>query len=435
MDRISDGVFLTGATGFVGMELLARYLERTDRRVHALVRGADDREVAARMERTLLCLFGPDHPYSERVVAVRGDITRPGLDLRGGLDGLAERVSEIVHCAATVSFELQLQAARAINVGGTLHVLQFAERCHARGGLRRFSYISTAYVAGEHAGCFSEDDLDVGQRFRNSYEQSKFEAECLLARWWERLPLTVLRPSIIVGERDSGWTASFNVLYWPLRAFARGAYAALPARRDAPVDVVPVDYVADAIFALSQAPEAEGATFHLTAGAHASSVGELVELASAFFGSPAPRLIEPSLYRRVVHPLLVRATRDERHRHALTRSEVFFPYFAMRVAYDDRRSRVALRGAGITPTPLRTYFDRLVEFALAADWGRRQIPRASIARRWEPLLPYGRVARVERTARVRRAGQVRPTEQARRAAQIRRAAQVPQPHARLVLPE
>ena len=97
----------------------------------------------------------------------------------------------------------------------------------------------------------------------------------------------MLRPSIIVGERESGWTASFNVLYWPLRAFSRGAYAALPARGDAPVDVVPVDYVADAIFALSQAPEAEGATFHLTAGAHASSVGELVELAAS--SSRVPR--------------------------------------------------------------------------------------------------------------------------------------------------
>ena len=213
-------------------------------------------------------------------------------------DWLAERVSEIVHGAASVSFELPLPDARAINVEGTRRVLEFAERCQARGGLRRFSYISTAYVAGEHAGCFSEDDLDVGQRFRNAYEQSKFEAESLLAGWRGRLPITVLRPSIIVGERDSGWTASFNVLYWPLRAFARGAYPALPARRDAPVDVVPVDYVADAIFALSQAPEAEGATFHLTAGAHASSVGELVELASAFFERPAPRLIDPSLYRR-----------------------------------------------------------------------------------------------------------------------------------------
>jgi thioester reductase-like protein len=377
-DRVSDGVLLTGATGFVGMELLARYLEHTDRRLYALVRGADNREVKARMERVLQRLYGTGHPFAGRVVAVRGDLTRSRLGIRAGLDGLAEQVSEIVHCAASVSFELELEDARAINVDGTRRVLEFAQRCHERGGLRRFTYISTAYIAGEHVGCFSEDDVNVGQRFRNTYEQSKFEAECLLASWRERFPITVLRPSIIVGERDSGWTASFNVLYWPLRAFARGVYVALPARGDAPVDVVPVDYVADATFALSQAPEAEGATFHLTAGAHASNVDELVELASGFFGCRSPRLIEPSLYRRVVHPLLVRAARDDRYRRALIRSEVLFPYFATRVAYDNRRARVALAGSGIAPSPLRAYFDRLVEFALAAEWGRRQIPRASV---------------------------------------------------------
>ncbi len=369
---------------------MARYLERTDRRVYALVRGADDHEAAARVRRTLRTLFGSGHRYARRVVAVRGDITQPGLGLKGRRDALAEEVCEIVHGAASVSFELGLEEARAINVEGTRRVLAFAERCAARGSLRRLSHISTAYVAGEHGGCFSEDDLDVGQRFRNAYEQSKFEGESLVSRSRGRLPITVLRPSIVVGERESGWTASFNVLYWPLRAFARGAYLALPARRSAPVDVVPVDYVADAIFHLSQVREAEGATFHLTAGTHASSVGELVELASAFFGRPAPRLLDPSVYRRVVHPLLVRSSRDEHYRRALQRSEVFFPYFATRVRYDDRRSRVALRGTGIEAPPLRTYFERLVEFALAAEWGRRQIPRAHTWREMEPRHDQGK---------------------------------------------
>jgi thioester reductase-like protein len=370
-------VLLTGATGFVGMELLARYLERTDRQVHALVRGASDREVAARLDGTLCCLFGADHPYASRVVAVRGDLTRPGLGLGRRRDALAERVGEVVHGAASVSFGLALDASRATNVEGTRRMLELAQRCQERGGLRRFTYISTAYVGGEHAGCFSEDDLDVGQSFRNAYERSKFEAERLIASWRTRLPVTVTRPSIIVGEREGGWTASFNVLYWPLRAFSRGAYAALPARADAPVDVVPVDYVADAILALSRAPEAEGETFHLTAGTHVSSVGELVGLASRFFERPAPRLIDPTVYRRVVHPLLIRTSRDERFRRMLRHSEVFFPYFAARAHYDNRRARVALRGAGIGPSPLGDYFDQLVEFALAADWGRRQIPRAA----------------------------------------------------------
>jgi long-chain acyl-CoA synthetase len=375
----ADGVLLTGATGFVGMALLARYLERTERPVYLLVRGANDREAAARAEHAICMLFGPDHPYAKRVVALRGDITSPELGLRARRDEIAERVSEVMHGAASVSFELGLEASRAINVDGTRRVLEFARCCEARGGLSRLSYISTAYVAGEHRGCFSEDDLDVGQRFHNAYEQSKFEAERMVGRAGARLPITILRPSIVVGERPNGWTASFNGLYWPLRAFSRGTYAALPAHRDAPVDIVPADYVADASFTLAQMREAEGATFNLTAGAHTSTVGELVELATGFFGRPAPTLLDPWVYRRVVHPLLSSVVRDQRVRQALARSKVFFPYFAAGVRYDDRRARAALHGTGITQTPLRSYFDRLAAFALASAWGRRQITRAGAA--------------------------------------------------------
>jgi long-chain acyl-CoA synthetase len=378
-DWNSGAVLLTGATGFVGMELLARYLEQTDRHVLALGRGAHRREAAARTKRTLECLFGSGHPYGGRVTPVAGDITRDGLGLGDGLDGLAERVGEIVHGAASVSFGLEMKEARAINVQGTRRMLDLAERCQARGGLRRFSYVSTAFVAGEHAGRFGEDDLDVGQSFRNAYEQSKFEAESMVARARGRLPITVMRPSIVVGERSTGWTASFNVLYWPLRAFERGTYRALPARREAPVDVVPVDYVADAIFALSQAPEAEGCTYHLTAGEEATTVGEIIDLTTERFRRPAPRLIPPAPYRRLLHPLLRRVS-NQRHRRALARSEVFFPYFEMELTFDDRRARRALGQAGIEPTPLRRYFDRLVDFALAAEWGRQPIPRAAVAR-------------------------------------------------------
>ncbi len=374
------GVLLTGATGFIGMQLLARYLERTNRRVYTLVRGADNREVQARMQQTLARLYGSDHPYSDLVVALRGDITEPGLGLGRIGDSLSERVCDIVHGAASVSFSLGLPASRRINVVGTREVLAFADRCQMRGDLRRMSYVSTAFVSGEHGGCFSEDDLDVDQRFRNPYEASKFEAERMVGRSRSHLPVTILRPSIVVGETGSGFTTSFNVLYWPLRALARGAYQALPARSDGVVDVVPVDYVADAIFALTAAREAEGATFNLTAGRSASSVGEILELACNFFGRSAPRLIEPQLYRHVLHPLLLRSSRSDRQRRALKSSEVFFPYFATKGTFDDRRARVALRGTGIAPAPLHTYFDRLVEFALRAEWGRQSPVRAEVCR-------------------------------------------------------
>ncbi len=201
--------------------------------------------------------------------------------------------------------------------------------------------------------------------------------------------MTVVRPSIVVGERSNGWTVSFNGLYWPLRAFARGLYTALPARRESPVDIVPVDYVADATFALAQMREAEGATFNLTAGSHTTSVGEVVELATAFFERPAPLLLDPFVYRRVVHPVLSSIVRDNRIRRALTRSSVFFPYFTASVRYDDRRARAVLHGTGIAQTPLHTYFDRLVAFALASGWGRTQIPRSRAASELRPESERG----------------------------------------------
>jgi len=375
-----DGVLLTGATGFLGMEILARYLEHTDRPVYALVRASDQGVATRRLRRTLQCLFGTEHPYGERVVAVRGDLTKDGLGLGRQAWPLADRIDEVVHGAASVSFELPLAGARAINVAGTRRMLEFAELCQAAGtGLGRFTYISTAYVAGEHTGTFSEDDHDVGQGFRNPYERSKFEAEGIVKRWRSRMPITIVRPSIVVGEQESGWTPTFNVIYWPLRAFSRGAYRVIPARASAPVDVVPVDYVADATFALTQAPHAVGATLHLTAGRHVSSVGELVELGSTFFELAAPRLLEPELYRRVLHPVIVRASRDERLRRALRRSEIFFPYFNARVHYDDRRTRALLHGSGIEPPPLYEYFDRLIAFAIAAEWGKRKLSRVGLA--------------------------------------------------------
>lgn len=242
------------------------------------------------------------------------------------------------------------------------------------GGLRRFSYVSTSYVAGTHRGRFGEDDLDAGQAFRNAYEQSKFEAESLVRSRMDRLPIQVFRPSIVVGERDTGWTPAFNVIYWPMRAFSRGAYTALPARRVSPVDVVSIDFVADAIFALASADDGEGETFALAAGPRASTVGELLDLSARAFDRPPPRTISQGVYRRTVHPLLLRRA-DERRRATLRATEVFFPYFAMRQEFDTSRAAERLAPLGIEPAPLDEYFEQLVDYAVAADWGRAPLPR------------------------------------------------------------
>jgi thioester reductase-like protein len=360
-------LLLTGATGFLGMIVLARLLG-AGREVVCLVRAADDEEAGVRL-RAVLETVGvtPDG----RASAVAGDVTAERLGLGDRHDELAARVGTVIHSAASVTFDLPLAEARAINVAGTGRMLAFAS---AVPDLERFAHVSTAYVAGERRGIIFEDDGRRG-RFRNSYEQSKHEAEELVRS--SGLPWTITRPSIVVGERDTGWTSSFNVLYAPLRAFAAGAYPLVPARRRAPLDVVSVDYVADAVIALALHPQAAAGTFHLTAGARASTVGEIVELATGELECRPPRFVPPRAYRRL-HPLVLRRA-PSTTRRLLSHSEVYFPYFAMRQHFDDARARALLEPMGIEPTPLRDYFHRLMAFARAARWGRIPLGRGEAA--------------------------------------------------------
>ena len=370
-------LLLTGATGFVGMEILARYLERTDTSVFVAVRAADAAQAEARVGDTLEGLFGDRDAYRDRVFTLRADIEQPGLGLSDAAsDALAEQVTDIVHCAASVSFSLPLDQSRRVNVDGTHNMLGLAERCRRRGGLNRFSYISTAYVAGRHGGVFGEDDLDIGQSFRNPYEQSKFEAERLVRAYSRRLPIQIFRPSIIVGEQSTGWTASFNVLYTPLKAFVRGKLPAMPARRSAPVDVVPVDYVADAVFELSRDPVDRCRTYNLVAGPQATTVGRLIELSADRLERREPTVIPPTLFKTLVYPVLRRRGSAGR---GLEQSSVFFPYFAMDVTYQNERARRRLEPVGIKAPPSESYFDRLLDFAQASEWGRRPVTRAEAA--------------------------------------------------------
>ena len=367
MSRADRTVLLTGATGFVGMELLARYLERTERSVLTIVRAGSDEAASERIDAVLENLFGyRAGQYADRVTAVAGDLTAPRLGLDSARwEWLAGESTMIVHCAASVSFNQSLEDARAINVEGTRRMLELAGRSRDLGVLERYAQISTAFVAGTHVGPFYECDLDVGQTFNNSYEQSKFESEQLV-RSSPGLPFTILRPSIVVGDSTSGWTAAFNVLYWPLRALARGLFPAVPAIASAPVDVVSIDYVADGIHELCESG-AVRQTYHLTAGADASTIGEIADLASGYFSQPRPKLVPPAEFASLEQGL---------GRSMLEEGRMYFPYFCLAATFEDAFTRARLEPAGISVSPLRDYMGRLLDFATRARWGKHPIARA-----------------------------------------------------------
>jgi thioester reductase-like protein len=372
--RTRGDVLITGATGFLGMELMARMLEDGDRRVWALVRAPDQRAATERVRTMLDSLLGDADAYADRVEAVAGDLQAPGLGLSPRRrDELAEQVDEVIHAAASVSFSLPLEEARAINVAGTQRMLELASWIHRRRGLRRFAHVSTAYVAGTHAGGFGEHELERGQGFNNTYERSKWEAERLVRAHFSRLPIQVFRPSIVVGDERSGWTPSFNVIYTPLRAYAKGTLPVVPARRSAPVDIVPVSYVSRAILALADA--GAGKTFTLAAGPDAGTVGQLIDRAAAHLDRPPARVLPPALYKRAVHPLLLRRATPAQRRW-LERGEVFFPYFASRLCFDVSAARAGLEPIDIRVPRVDAYLDRLLDFAVRANWGGRPVGRA-----------------------------------------------------------
>ncbi|HEX3615948.1 MAG TPA: SDR family oxidoreductase [Solirubrobacteraceae bacterium] len=363
-------VFLTGATGFVGMEVLVRYLERGSRPVTCLVRAESDQAARARLDKILdeLIANGAEL-FAHRVEAVAGEMTEADLGLSSAVrERLAGEVTTIIHCAANVAFDQTLESARTINVGGTRRMLEFATLVQQQGQLDRYAQVSTAYVAGMHTGRFSEDDLDVGQEFRNTYEQSKFESEKMIRAEADHLPWIVLRPSIIVGDQSSGWTSAFNVMYWPLRALSTGLFRAVPAMPESPLDIVSIDYVADAIYELCECPQDSAhKTFLLTASEDASSFSEIVSLASRYFRKPEPEAVAPADFSLDTGSLSDAAMEAIR---------VYFPYFAISTIFDNNSTRARLSQAGIHCTPLREYMHRLLDFATQSRWGKRPIARA-----------------------------------------------------------
>ena len=292
---------------------------------------------------------------SGQISLLQGDI----LELDMGLTGAQVRmlhadVQEVHHAAAISYLGIQAPRMREVNVEGLREVL---EVCLGMRRLERVCLWSTAFVAGDREGVVHEDELFVGQQFRNAYEQTKAEAERLARTAMAKLPLTIVRPSILVGDSHTGAVSRLDGPYLLVNAILHAGQTPvpLPGRGQHPLHLVPVDYAARAALFLARHPDALGGTFHLI-DPQPLTARQFYDAVADAANKPRPTIFLPEgLSRAVLNlPVVRNFVRNER---------TFLDWFDTDVYFDNARARALLGPSGIECPPAPSYVDALVRFA------------------------------------------------------------------------
>lgn len=353
-------ILLTGV-GTIGRELLTPLLRGTPNHISVLIR--DRRRQPARQRAEALFQELQLTPAERaRVDVLQGDVTCAELGLGAEVCArLIEELDLIIHTAAATALTADRALCDAVNRVGTANVLVLAERCYVSGRLERFMHLSTAMIAGaESVGVAREDDLPANPHHSNHYEWSKYEAERLVrAAMHAGLPVTVFRPSMVVGETETGRTRDFDVIYPLMRLMAAGFLTRFPADPSARIHLAPLDFVIDAIVCSLEAAWTVGRTFHLTSP-DPPTVAQLFDC-DAFFPTGARR---PELCPSAVFDP---STCSARERDLLESVSFCIPYFNSRLSFETGNSRRLL------PVPVTdaAYLTRLAQYATDSGYLQR----------------------------------------------------------------
>ena len=351
-------IFITGVTGGIGRELLKVFLERTSDYLWLLVRPRPNESHEKRVDK-LLGRLNLNGNSKDRIRVFAGDVTQPQLGLnREDWNAVAGGIDEFYHAAALTNLGASWEEAERINFQGTVHALDLAREATKTGRLRQFFYFSTAYVAGSLTPIHSlEDELPESPVFSNAYEATKYQAERkvreeLLAG----LPVTIFRPSIVVGDSKCGAVSEFNVIYPFLRLFAHGLLRRIPSRLGHSFNIVPIDFVVEATFSLTRQREAWGKSFHLVTE-EPPTLEMLLQVKEEYGNFPPVEVVQPENFS-------VEELKPE-ERQIFSSLDPYLGYLGSCLTFDTKNTRLALQKTGISfPKTDRIFLKRIVDYAV-----------------------------------------------------------------------
>ena len=255
--------FITGFPGFISKHLLLKILdnEMSFQKIYLLILPNTEKQCRD-------FLFTLDQKYPDytllKIELLSGDITKKnfGLNLKN-LNVLFNDITDLFHLAAIYDLAVPKKIAYEVNVKGTINVNEFALKLNS---LKRYTYFSTSYVSGTREGRIYEHELEMGQTFKNFYEETKYYAEIEVEKLKTQLPITIIRPGIVVGHSETGETSKFDGPYFILNFFTKLRYLPIPqiGKDDAYCNFIPIDYLINAVYYLSHAEIGVNKTYQIT---------------------------------------------------------------------------------------------------------------------------------------------------------------------------
>ncbi len=372
--------FVTGATGAVGSALVPLLLGDPNVKVFLLLRAGSSEELSSRLQ-TLFqfwCFAENDDALKSRVVGLRGDVTAPCFGLADSeYADLVESCTHIVHSAGNVRMNLPIEEARRCAVDSARNIVSLARDCSERGGLQKVEFVSTVGVGGRLTSV-PERWITEQRGFHNTYEQSKAEAEDFLREQIEKydLPVTVHRPSMVVGDSKSGKIIHFQIFYYLSEFLAgRQTVGVVPIIKDTQLDTIPVDYVAKALYWSSTQKSCIGQILHLCSGSEkALTITSLTLVLREVLITRGEKL--PGLYQMPVNLFqgllpLIKLFVSERARKAIGNLSLYLDYAGGCQTFDNDKTNDLLSNAAKLEIPApKQYMDNIMKAYLESKRSR-----------------------------------------------------------------